>query len=75
MVTPDEPLAAAATRAGGMGRMRTEDQVKRSGRGFRSFLNYRLRILLAGGRRPARDSPCHEHPYSPSQVGRVEPVL
>jgi transposase len=26
-------------------------QVKRSGRGFRSFANYRLRILLAGGRR------------------------
>jgi len=26
-------------------------QVKRSGRGFRSFKNYRLRILLAGGRR------------------------
>jgi hypothetical protein len=26
-------------------------QVKRSGRGFRSFDNYRLRILLAGGRR------------------------
>jgi transposase len=26
-------------------------QVKRSGRGFRSFVNYRLRILLAGGRR------------------------
>jgi len=26
-------------------------QVKRSGRGFRSFENYRLRILLAGGRR------------------------
>jgi len=26
-------------------------QVKRSGRGFRSFNNYRLRILLAGGRR------------------------
>jgi transposase len=25
-------------------------QVKRSGRGFRSFANYRLRILLAGGR-------------------------
>ncbi len=24
-------------------------QVKRSGRGFRSFANYRLRILLAGG--------------------------
>src|SRR5215210_4086913 len=26
-------------------------QVKRSGRGFRNFANYRLRILLAGGRR------------------------
>jgi transposase len=26
-------------------------QVKRAGRGFRSFANYRLRILLAGGRR------------------------
>jgi len=26
-------------------------QVKRAGRGFRSFGNYRLRILLAGGRR------------------------
>ena len=29
------------------------------------------------GRRatPARDSPSHEHPYSPSQVGRVEPTM
>ncbi len=26
-------------------------QVKRAGRGFRSVRNYRLRILLAGGRR------------------------
>ena len=26
--------------------------VKRSGRGFRHMANYRLRILLAGGRRP-----------------------
>jgi transposase len=26
-------------------------QVKRAGRGFRNFANYRLRILLAGGRR------------------------
>ena len=30
-------------------------QVKRSGRGFRNFANYRLRILLAGGH-PRRDT-------------------
>jgi transposase len=32
-------------------------QVKRSGRGFRSFANYRLRILLAGGRRQRETHP------------------
>ena len=32
-------------------------QVKRSGRGFRSFTNYRLRILLAGGRRRRETHP------------------
>lgn len=32
-------------------------QVKRSGRGFRSFTNYRLRILLAGGHRPGHTVP------------------
>ena len=32
-------------------------QVKRSGRGFRSFHNYRLRILLAGGQPRARLNP------------------
>ena len=32
-------------------------QVKRSGRGFRSFTNYRLRILLAGGRRQRETQP------------------
>jgi len=32
-------------------------QVKRSGRGFRSFANYRLRILLAGGRRRCETQP------------------
>ena len=32
-------------------------QVKRSGRGFRSFANYRLRILLAGGRRERETHP------------------
>ena len=32
-------------------------QVKRSGRGFRSFENYRLRILLAGGRRQRETHP------------------
>ncbi len=42
-------------------------QVKPAGRGFRSFENYRLRILLAGGRRRAQDSISHEHSYSPSQ--------
>jgi transposase len=33
--------------------------VKRSGRGFRKMANYRLRILLAGGRRP-----CDTHPVA-----------
>jgi transposase len=32
-------------------------QVKRSGRGFRNFDNYRLRILLAGGHNPLRETP------------------
>jgi transposase len=32
-------------------------QVKRSGRGFRNFANYRLRILLAGGRRQRETHP------------------
>jgi transposase len=32
-------------------------QVKRSGRGFRSFANYRMRILLAGGRRQRETHP------------------
>lgn len=31
--------------------------VKRSGRGFRKMRNYRLRILLAGGRRPCDTQP------------------
>jgi transposase len=31
-------------------------QVKRSGRGFRNFDNYRLRILLAGGNHPLRET-------------------
>ena len=31
--------------------------VKRSARGFRSFANYRLRILLAGGRKPGQTQP------------------
>jgi transposase len=31
-------------------------QVKRSGRGFRNFDNYRLRILLAGGNNPLRET-------------------
>ncbi len=30
------------------------EQIKRSGRGFRNLANYRLRILLAGGRRQHR---------------------
>ena len=45
-------------------------QVKRSGRGFRNFDNYRLRILLAGGLHatlhPSRDS---EH--DPAQSRRA----
>ena len=32
-------------------------QVKRSGRGFRNLQNYRLRILLAGGRNPLNETP------------------
>ncbi|MDQ6782576.1 MAG: transposase [Actinomycetota bacterium] len=32
-------------------------QVERAGRGFRSFANYRLRILLAGGRRRRETQP------------------
>ena len=32
------------------------DQVKRSGRGFRNLNNYRLRILLAGGANPLRET-------------------
>ena len=47
-------------------------QVKRSGRGFRNFANYRLRILLAGGLTRER-STRHETP-SPTQVSRVGPV-
>lgn len=31
-------------------------QIKRSGRGFRNLANYRLRILLAGGANPLRES-------------------
>jgi hypothetical protein len=31
-------------------------QVKRSGRGFRNFDNYRLCILLAGGQSPLRET-------------------
>ena len=31
-------------------------QVKRSGRGFRNHANYRLRILLAGGANPLRET-------------------
>ena len=31
-------------------------QVKRSGRGFRKLANYRLRILLAGGTNPMRET-------------------
>lgn len=31
-------------------------QVKRSGRGFRNLANYRLRILLAGGNNPLRET-------------------
>lgn len=31
-------------------------QVKRAGRGFRSYENYRLRILLAGGANPLRET-------------------
>ena len=31
-------------------------QVKRSGRGFRNLANYRLRILLAGGANPLRET-------------------
>lgn len=31
-------------------------QVKRSGRGFRNYENYRLRILLAGGTNPLRET-------------------
>ncbi len=31
-------------------------QVKRSGRGFRNLANYRLRILLAGGQNPLRET-------------------
>ena len=46
-------------------------QVKRSGRGFRNFANYRLRILLAGSP-PRRHSPRHETP-SPTQLSRVGP--
>jgi len=38
-------------------------QVKRSGRGFRNLVNYRLRILLAGGQ-PKRETP---------QVTRLRP--
>ncbi|HEY9559017.1 MAG TPA: ISL3 family transposase [Acidimicrobiales bacterium] len=49
-------------------------QVKRSGRGFRNVKNYRLRILLAGGANPLRETQTrHEHPTPPSQVGRVGP--
>ena len=40
-------------------------QVKRSGRGFRSFANYRLRILLAGGRRQ-----CETHPVTSIRTRR-----
>jgi transposase len=39
-------------------------QVKRSGRGFRNVVNYRLRILLAGGANPA----CQTH-----NVTRIRP--
>ena len=34
----------------------TIKQVKRSGRGFRNLDNYRLRILLAGGANPLRET-------------------
>lgn len=39
-------------------------QVKRSGRGFRNLHNYRLRILLAGGNNPTRET---------HQVTRIRP--
>jgi len=41
-------------------------QVKRSGRGFRNTANYRLRILLAGGRHPTRDN----HPVTSIRTRR-----
>lgn len=41
-------------------------QVKRSGRGFRNLANYRLRILLAGGRHPLRDN----HPVTSIRTRR-----
>jgi transposase len=43
----------------------TIKQVKRSGRGFRNFANYRLRILLAGGA-PRRDT----HPVTSIRTRR-----
>lgn len=49
---PDERVAAILTLGVGQ-----HKQVKRSGRGFRSFTNYRLRILLAGGRRQRETHP------------------
>jgi transposase len=51
-------------------------QVRRSGRGFRNFENYRLCILVADGNNPPReDSHRPEHPTTPPQVGRVEPPI
>jgi transposase len=50
-------------------------QVKRSGRGFRSFSNYRLRILLAGGHCRGNTGPVTSIRTRPSQVGRVGPAM
>jgi len=50
-------------------------KVKRCGHGFRSFDNYRLRVLLHAGRRHlARTTPPTTHQNPPSPLKRVEPV-
>ena len=48
-------------------------QVKRSGRGFRNFDNYRLRILLAGGHRRRETHPVTSIRTRRPRFGRVGP--
>src|SRR5918994_6599212 len=52
----------------------TIKQVKRSGRGFRNFDNYRLRILLAGGAPQRETQPVTSIRTRRPQVHRVGPV-